>query len=138
LNPRGVDVFLEENSTDRKEEVHISRAEKIVRTAAELRHVGSSELSALEVVAALQAALSSEISTHVCRENPRSTSEQRTRMLDQVLDGVYLTVRENAYVAANLPALSQNYNGRDLTPEEFKALTVRIINEATKNNVSDG
>ena len=58
--------------------------------------------------------------------------------MDQVLDGVCPGVREAAYIAADLSPPQQNDEGKDLTTEEFSALTTRIINEATKNNTPVG
>ena len=57
-----------------------------------------------------------------------------------MLDAICPGVREAAYIEADLPSPPQNEEGRDLTEDEFRGLTSRSINEATKNNtrVTDG
>ena len=56
--------------------------------------------------------------------------------MDQMLDTLCPGVREAAYIAADLPSPPLNEEGKEeLTDEEFHALTTRIINTATKNNI---
>jgi hypothetical protein len=108
------------------------------RLAAELRRVASKEVNGPAPVTALQTALGHEVVAMVMRRNPHLSPDQMQHVIDQVLDTIGPGVREAAYIAANLPE-PQYDEDKELTEEEFKALTMRIIDAATKNNtpVSD-
>jgi hypothetical protein len=111
---------------------------KINRQANELRCFAAKELTGSDVVVALQTALGNEIAANAIHRNPNFSPDQKLYVIDQLLDGVCPGVREAAYMAADLPSRPQNDEGKDLTSEEFNALTTRIINEATKNNTPVG
>jgi hypothetical protein len=55
-------------------------------------------------------------------------------VLDEVLNAVCQGVREAAYMAADLPPPPEHNGERELTSEEFHAVTLRVINAATKHN----
>jgi hypothetical protein len=115
------------------------QGERINRRADELRRLaGSGDLTGSDVIAALQTALGNEIAASTLQRNPTFSPDQKLYVLDQVLDAVGPGVREAAYIAANLPAVPPHDEERDLTEEEFSALTNRIINAATKNNMPVG
>jgi hypothetical protein len=111
---------------------------KINKQADELRRVAAKELTGPDVVVALQTALGGEVAAIVLRRNASFSPDQKLYVIDQWLDRVCPGVREAAYVAADLPSPPQNDEGKELTTEEFSALTTRILNEATKNNTPVG
>jgi hypothetical protein len=98
----------------------------------------SGDLTGSVVIAALQTALGNEIAASTLQRNPTFSPDEKLYVLDQVLDAVGPGVREAAYIAANLPVVPPHDEERDLTEEEFSALTNRIINAATKNNMPVG
>jgi hypothetical protein len=114
------------------------RGAGINRCAGELRRIAAKELTGADIVAALQTALGNEIAANAINRNPSFSPEQKLYVIDQLLDGVCPGVREAAYMAADLPSPPPNDEGKNLTSEEFNALTTRIINEATKNNTPVG
>ena len=89
-------------------------------------------------MAALLTALGNEVAATVLRRNPSYLPDQTLHVIDQLLDAVSSEVRGAAYMAADLPAPSQNDEGTELTNEQFNDLTMRIINVATKNNTRVG
>lgn len=111
---------------------------KIRRRAKELRRAAARDAEGSEAIAAIQTALGEEIAAHIARRNPTSSPDQRWYMIDQILDSSLPGVREAAYLEADLPAPKPIEDGRDLTNEEFNALTTRILHEATKNNMPVG
>ena len=112
-------------------------AAEINRKAEELRRVAAKDSSRWsDGVVALQTALGSEVAAEVLRGNPGFSRDQMLYTMDQILDRICPGVREAAYIAANLPVPPQVWADRDLTTEEFNGLTTRLINEATKNNIS--
>jgi hypothetical protein len=114
------------------------RGEKINQVADELRRVTTKELTGSDVVVALQDAMAAEIADMVVRRNPSFSPDQKRYVIDQVLDGVCPGLRKAAYLAADLPAPRQRDRTEKLTTEEFNGLTMRILNEATKNNIPPG
>jgi hypothetical protein len=120
------------------EAARTDKGAEINRKADELRRLAAKELTGSEVIVALQIALGSEVAATALRGNPSFSPDQKLYVMDQVLDGVCPGVREAAYIAADLSPPQQNDEGKDLTTEEFSALTTRIINEATKNNTPVG
>jgi hypothetical protein len=114
------------------------RGAKIIRQADELRRDAAKKLTGFDVIVALQNALGGEVAAMALRRDPSFSPDQKLYVLDQILDGVCPGVRKAAYVAAKLPPPPQNDEGKELTNEEFNALTMRILNEATKNNTLFG
>jgi|tagenome__1003787_1003787.scaffolds.fasta_scaffold20962038_2 hypothetical protein len=115
------------------------KGERINRRADELRRLaGSGDFSGSDVIVTLQTALGNEIAASTLQRNPTFSPDQKQYVIDQVLDAVGPGVREAAYIAANLPSVPPHDEARDLTEEEFSALTNRILNEATKNNTPLG
>jgi hypothetical protein len=116
----------------------LDRGAKIIRQADELRRDAAKKFMGFDVIVALQTALGGEVAAMALRKDPSFSPDQKLYLLDQILDGVCPGVRKAAYVAANLPPPPQNDEGKELTNEEFNALTMRILNEATKNNTPVG
>jgi hypothetical protein len=114
------------------------RGAAINRLARELRRVATKELTGSDVLAALQTALGDEITARVLQRNPSFSPDQKKHVIDQVLDSVCPGVREAAYMAADLPAPTQHNESEELTNDDFNALTMRIVNEASKNNIPVG
>jgi hypothetical protein len=114
------------------------RGAEIIRQAGELRRDAAKKLTGFDVIVALQTALGGEVAAMALRRDPSFSPDQKLYVLDQILDGVCPGVRKAAYVAAKLPPPPQNAEGKELTNEEFNALTMRILNEATKNNTLFG
>jgi len=114
------------------------RGGRINRQAADLQRLAGKELTGTDVVIALQTALGHEIADSTRRRNPQFSPEQMRHVIDQTLDAVIPGVREAAYIAADLPSPPESIEGEGLSEEQFRALTMRIVNEASKNNVPVG
>jgi hypothetical protein len=114
------------------------KGEKINRRADELRRVATRDLGESESVTSLQTALGSEVAAQIARRNPHFSPDQKLYTIDQVLDEVCPGVRDAAYRAADLPEPQRHEDGKELTEHEFRDLTNRIINAATKNNMPVG
>ena len=110
------------------------RGAKINDVSGQLRRLASSELEGTDVVAALQTAFGAEIAALIARQNPNAGPESLRYIMDQLLDAVREGLREATYTAANLP-VPEPYGERDLTEQEFRELTNRIMNAATQGNV---
>ena len=110
------------------------RGAKINRWADEFRRVAAKELTGNDITAALVIALGNEIAARVLQKNPSYSPDQRRYWIDELLDEVRIIVREEAYRAANLPSQPEHHEERELTSEEFQALTLRITNAATKEH----
>jgi hypothetical protein len=111
---------------------------KINRQADELRRNAAKKLTGSDLLIALQTALGNEVAETVLQSKQIFSADQKQYVLDQVLDAICPGVREAAYIAADLPKPSRHEEGRNLTDDEFNALTTRILNEATKNNTPVG
>jgi hypothetical protein len=109
------------------------RGAKVNQHADELRRVANKQLRGADVLTALLTALGAEIADGALRRNPTFSPDQVQHVIDQVLDAVCPGVREAAYRTANLEP-SGPFEEESLSPEQFNALTMRIINEAIKNN----
>jgi hypothetical protein len=71
------------------------RGAKINGLACELRQVATStQLTASDIIAALQIALGGEIAANVLRRNPSFSPDQKLYTIDQLLDGVSPGLRE--------------------------------------------
>ena len=110
------------------------RGAKINDVSGQLRRLASTELEGSDVVAALQTALGAEIAALTTRRNHNAGPDTLRYIMDQLLDAVREGLREATYLAANLP-VPEPYGQRDLTEQEFRELTNRIMNAATHGNV---
>ena len=99
-----------------------------------LRRIASGKLRGSDVVIALQTALGAEIAALTARRNPNAEPDTFRYIMEQALEAVTPGVREAAYTAANLPA-PEPYGEGDLTEDQFRELTNRIMNAATRDNV---
>jgi hypothetical protein len=114
--------------------ITLDKDAKINDIARRLRWLASTELEGGDVVAALQTALGTEIAALTARRNPAAGPDSLQYIMDQMLDAMHQALREAAYIAADLPAPVPYEDGR-LTEEEFRELTNRIANAATRGNV---
>jgi len=110
------------------------RGAKINDVSGQLRRLASTELEGSDVVAALQTALGAEITALTARQNPNAGSDTLRYIMDQLLDAVREGLREATSIAANLP-VPEPYGEGELTEQEFRELTNRIMNAATHGNV---
>ncbi len=107
---------------------------KINELADQLRRMATGKLQGSEVLVALQTALGAEIAATTARRNANAGPDSLRYIMDQLIDAISPGVREAAYIAADLPE-PEPYGDSDLTEEEFRELTSRILNAATQNNV---
>jgi len=107
---------------------------KINRWADEFRRDAAKELTGNQIMAALVIALGNEVAARVLQKDPSYSPDQREYWIDEMLDEARIIVREQAYRAANLPSQPEHHEERELTSEEFQALTLRITNAATKEH----
>jgi hypothetical protein len=111
-----------------------NKGAKINRWADEFRRVAAKELTGNEIMAALVIALGNEVAARVFQKDPSYSPDQREYWIDEMLDEARIIMREQAYRAANLPSQPEQHEERELTSEEFQALTLRITNAATKEH----
>jgi len=97
---------------------------KINRRARELRRAAGEGLNDDEIVSVLGTALGNQVASMVKKQPHLSIDE----MLELVCQGVH----EAAYIDANLPP--KNYD-RELMPDEFAALSDKLLNVAIANKV---
>jgi len=110
------------------------RGAKINRWADEFRRVAAKELTGNDIAAALVIALGNEVAARVFQKDPSYSPDQREYWIDEMLDEARIIMREQAYRAADLPTPPEHHEERELTSEEFQALTLRITNAATKEH----
>jgi hypothetical protein len=122
-----------ENPYRELDPVAFDKGARINDLAGQLRGMVS-KLERSDAVLALQTALGAEIAAMTARRNPNAGPDTLRYFMNQLPARMPEGLREAAYIEADLPP-PQHYGDRDLTEEEFRELTERIINAATQGNV---
>lgn len=97
---------------------------KINRRARELQRAAGEGLNDGEIVSALGTALGNQVASMV--------KKQPNLSIDEMLELVCRGVHEAAYIDSNLPP--KNYD-RELTSDEFAALSDKLLNVAIANKI---
>lgn len=106
--------------------VSFDRGAKINRRATELQIMaGGKGLGASDAVIAIATALGNEVAAMVIR-HPSLT-------IEEMLELVCQSVREVAHIAAGSSHSPKADDAKELTEQEFKELTMRVVHIATAN-----
>lgn len=108
--------------------VSFDRGAKINRRATELQIMaGGKGLGASDAVIAIATALGNEVAAMVIR-HPSLT-------IEEMLELVCQSVREVAHIAAGSSHSPKADDAKELTEQEFKELTMRVVHIATENTL---